>query len=166
MLTLNLNLLYTVINIIVLYLLLRKFLYKPVMNVIEQRQKLVDEAMANAEASKNAAAAKAADAEAKLSGVDAEAAARRAAYEAQAEKDKAALLAEARQQADAIVAEGKEAAAAERQRALREANAQTAALARAMCEKLLQRDLTQKDDDQLLEELMQKVGESDGTHAA
>ena len=34
MLTLNLNLLYTVVNILVLFLLLRKFLYKPVMNII------------------------------------------------------------------------------------------------------------------------------------
>ena len=32
MLTLNLNLLYTVVNVLVLFLLLRKFLYKPVMN--------------------------------------------------------------------------------------------------------------------------------------
>ena len=41
MLTLNLNLLYTVVNILVLFLLLRKFLYKPVMNIIAQRQKPV-----------------------------------------------------------------------------------------------------------------------------
>ena len=39
MLTLNLNLLYTVVNVLVLFLLLRKFLYKPVMNIIAQRQK-------------------------------------------------------------------------------------------------------------------------------
>ena len=36
MLTLNLNLLYTVVNILVMFLLLRKFLYKPVMNIIAQ----------------------------------------------------------------------------------------------------------------------------------
>ena len=35
MLTLNLNLLYTVVNILVLFLLLRKFLSKPVMNILE-----------------------------------------------------------------------------------------------------------------------------------
>ena len=45
MLTLNLNLLYTVVNILVLFLLLRKFLYKPVMNIIAQRQKQVDDAL-------------------------------------------------------------------------------------------------------------------------
>ena len=49
MLTLNLNLLYTVVNILVLFLLLRKFLYKPVMNIIAQRQKQVDDALNAAE---------------------------------------------------------------------------------------------------------------------
>ena len=56
MLTLNLNLLYTVVNILVLFLLLRKFLYKPVMNIIAQRQKQVDDALNAAETSKQEAA--------------------------------------------------------------------------------------------------------------
>ena len=55
MLTLNLNLLYTVVNILVLFLLLRKFLYKPVMNIIAQRQKQVDDALNAAETSKQEA---------------------------------------------------------------------------------------------------------------
>ena len=45
MLTLNLNILWTVVNILVLFVLLRKFLYRPVMNVIEQRQKQIDDAI-------------------------------------------------------------------------------------------------------------------------
>ena len=45
MLTLNLNLLWTVVNVLILFLLLRKFLYKPVMNIIAQRQKQVDDAL-------------------------------------------------------------------------------------------------------------------------
>ena len=66
MLTLNLNLLYTVVNILVLFLLLRKFLYKPVMNIIAQRQKQVDDALNAAETSKQEAAAALNDAQAKL----------------------------------------------------------------------------------------------------
>ena len=92
MLTLNLNLLYTVVNILVLFLLLRKFLYKPVMNIIAQRQKQVDDALNAAETSKQEAAAALNDAQAKLRNVDAEAVARRTAYEQQAEKDKQQLL--------------------------------------------------------------------------
>ena len=158
MLTLNLNLLYTVVNILVLFLLLRKFLYKPVMNIIAQRQKQVDDALNAAETSKQEAAAALNDAQAKLRNVDAEAAARRTAYEQQAEKDKQQLLADAQQQADAILAEGKAAAEAERQHKLRQADAQTTALARAMCEKLLARNLNEQDDARLLDDLLEKRG--------
>ena len=162
MLTLNLNLLYTVVNILVLFLLLRKFLYKPVMNIIAQRQKQVDDALNAAETSKQEAAAALNDAQAKLRNVDAEAAARRTAYEQQTEKDKQQLLADAQQQADAILAESKAAAEAERQHKLRQADAQTTALARAMCEKLLARNLNEQDDARLLDDLLEKAGAENG----
>ena len=113
MLTLNLNLLYTVVNVLILFLLLRKFLYKPVMGIIAQRQKQVDDALNAAETSKKEAAAAMNAAQDKLRNVDTEAAARRTAYEQQAEKDKQQLLADAQQQAAAILAEGKAAAEAD-----------------------------------------------------
>ena len=162
MLTLNINLLYTVVNVLLLFLLLRKFLYKPVMNIIEQRQKQVDDTLAAAETSKTEAKTALAAAQDKLRNVDAEAAQRREAYEKQAEKEKEQLLADAQHQADAILAEGKAAAEAERQHKLREADAQTTALARAMCEKLLERNLTQQDDARMLDDLLQKAGVGDG----
>ena len=56
MLTLNLNLLYTVVNVLILFLLLRKFLYKPVMGIIAQRQTQGDDALNAAETSKKEAA--------------------------------------------------------------------------------------------------------------
>ena len=97
-----------------------------------------------------------------LRNVDAEAAARREAYEQQAEKEKQQLMADAQKQADAIVAEGKAAAEAERQHKLREADAQTTALARAMCEKLLERNLTAQDDARLRDDLLEKAGAGNG----
>lgn len=162
MLTLNLNILWTVVNILVLFVLLRKFLYRPVMNVIEQRQKQIDDAIADAEGKKNDAQAVLAQAQDKLQNVDTEAAQRREAYEKQAEKEKVQLLQDAQRQADAIVAEGKAAAEAEHARRLRDANAETSALARDMCEKLLARNLTQQDDARLLDDLLQKAGDSNG----
>ena len=162
MLTLNLNLLYTVVNVLILFLLLRKFLYKPVMDIIAQRQKQVEDDRNAAETTRKEAAAALNKAQEQLRSLDAEAAARRTAYEQQAEKEKQQLLAEARKQADAIVAEGKVNAEAERQRKLREADAQTTALARALCEKLLERNLTEQDDSRLLDDLLQKAGDTDG----
>ena len=162
MLTLNLNLLWTVVNVLILFLLLRKFLYKPVMNVIAQRQKQIDDAIAAAETSKQDAAAALTSAEDKLRNVDAEAAARREAYEKRAEVEKQQLLADAQKQADEIVAAGKAAVEIERQNKLREADAQATALARSMCEKLLKHNLTAQDDDQLLDDLLQKAGAGNG----
>ena len=162
MLTLNLNLLWTVVNVLVLFLLLRKFLYKPVMNIIAQRQKQVDDALNAAETSKQEAAAALNDAQAKLRNVDTEAAARRETYEQQAETAKQQLLADAQKQADEIVAAGKAAVEIERQNKLREADAQATALARSMCEKLLKHNLTAQDDDQLLDDLLQKAGAGNG----
>ena len=94
--------------------------------------------------------------------VDNEAAARREAYEKQAEVEKQQLLADAQKQADEIVAAGKAAVEIERQNKLREADAQATALARSMCEKLLKHNLTAQDDDQLLDDLLQKAGAGNG----
>ena len=162
MLKLDINLLWTVVNVLIMYALLRKFLFKPVQDVLDKRQKMVDDELANAQDAKTKAEAALAAANDKLHNVDVEAAARREAYEKQAEKEKEQLLQDAQRQADAIVAEGKAAAEAEHARRLRDANAETSALARDMCEKLLARNLTQQDDARLLDDLLQKAGDSNG----
>ena len=91
-----------------------------------------------------------------------EAAARREAYEKQAEVEKQQLLADARKQADESVAAGKADVEIERRNKLREADAQATALARSMCENLLKLNLTAQDDDQLLDDLLQKAGAGNG----
>ena len=162
MLKLDMNLLWTVVNVLVMYALLRHFLFKPVQDVIAKRQQMVDASLADAEASKKEAADTMNAAQEKLRNVDNEAAARREAYEKQAEVEKQQLLADAQKQADEIVAAGKAAVEIERQNKLREADAQATALARSMCEKLLKHNLTAQDDDQLLDDLLQKAGAGNG----
>ena len=162
MLKLDLNLLWNVVNVLVLYVLLRKFLFKPIQNVLDQRQKLVDANLADSRDAKAKAQAALTAAEDKLHNVDVEAATRRQASEQQAEKEKEQLLADAQRQADAIVAQGKAAAEAERASKLRQADAQIADLTRTLCAKVLERNLTEQDDARMLDDLLQKAGESDG----
>ena len=162
MLKLDLNLLWTVVDVLILYVLLRKFLFKPIQNVLDQRQKMIEADIAAAQTSKTEAAAALTTAQDKLRNVDNEAAARREADEKQAEGEKQQLLADAQKQADEIVAAGKAAVEIERQNKLREADAQATALARSMCEKLLKHNLTAQDDDQLLDDLLQKAGAGNG----
>ena len=162
MLKLDLNLLWTVVDVLILYVLLRKFLFKPIQNVLNQRQKKIEDDIAAAQTSKNEAAAALNAAQVKLQNVDNEAAARREAYAKQAEVEKQQLLDDAQKQADAIVAAGKAAVEVERQNKLQDADAQAASLARSMCEKLLKHNLTAQDDDQLLDDLLEKAGAGNG----
>ena len=157
MLKLDINLLWTVVNVLVMYAVLRKFLFKPVQDVIAKRQQMVDANLADAETSKKEAAETMNAAQEKLRNVDNEAAARREESAQQAEKQKEQLLAEAQRQADAIVAEGKAAAEAERASKLRQADAQIADLTRTMCAKVLERNLTQQDDARMLDDLLQAM---------
>ena len=117
MLKLDINLLYTVVNVLIMYALLRKFLFKPVQDVLDKRQQMVDASMADAQEAQNKAQAALSAAEDKLHNVDIEAAQLRQSSEKQAEKQKEQLLADAQRQADAIIADGKAAAEAARQQA-------------------------------------------------
>ena len=56
MLQLNMNLLYTIINLVVLYLLLRHFLIKPVTEIMEKRKKLIEDGLLNAQNAQDDAA--------------------------------------------------------------------------------------------------------------
>lgn len=49
------NILFTVINLLVLYALIRLFLIKPVRNIMEQRKKMIEDSVAEANAAKDEA---------------------------------------------------------------------------------------------------------------
>ena len=48
MIQFNVSLLFTIINLIVFYLLLKKFLFKPVMGIMEKREKMIADGLKNA----------------------------------------------------------------------------------------------------------------------
>ena len=49
MIQINMNLVYTIINLVVLYLLLRHFLIRPVTQIMEKRKQMVEEGFKNAQ---------------------------------------------------------------------------------------------------------------------
>ena len=50
MLRVDINLVFTIINLLVLYLLMKKFLFGPVVAVMEKRKAMIEEQFANAAA--------------------------------------------------------------------------------------------------------------------
>ena len=55
MLRLDFNLVWNIVNVIVLYLLLKHFLIKPVMDIMNKRQTMVDQSITNARVSESRA---------------------------------------------------------------------------------------------------------------
>ena len=49
MIKIDINLVFTIINLIVLYLLMKKFLFGPIIGVMEKRKSMIDEQFASAE---------------------------------------------------------------------------------------------------------------------
>ena len=49
MIKIDINLVFTIINLIVLYLLMKKFLFGPIIAVMEKRKAMIDEQFASAE---------------------------------------------------------------------------------------------------------------------
>lgn len=114
MLRLDINLLWTIINLVVLYILLRRFLFKPVRNILAKRKAEVDQLYAEAEKSQKDADALKAQYVASMQALDAQKAAKieeahqKAGEEydqliAQAHADSEKILSDAKKQADATV---------------------------------------------------------------
>ena len=72
MLKLDINLVFTVINLLIIYFILSKFLFKPVKNILAKRQEEIDKQYAEAEEAKTQAGALRQQYEACVKGIDEE----------------------------------------------------------------------------------------------
>lgn len=114
MLKFNWNFLFTLINLIIFFLLMRKFLFKPIMNVLDKRKEMIDNQFSDAEKAKSSANELKTEYEEKIENINAESdkiigkakEAARAEYDKimdRAEIDAENLKAAAKRQADAAV---------------------------------------------------------------
>ena len=131
------GLVWTIINLIVLFLLLRHFLINPVSNIMEQRRKLIADGLQNAQATQDAANRLKAEYEEALSGAKKESAeiVDKARIDARAEYDR--IVGEAGAKAGNIIENAKENVRIEREQTMKELQSQIAGLAIASAEKIV-----------------------------
>ena len=130
------GLVWTIINLIVLFLLLRHFLINPVSNIMEQRRKLIADGLQNAQDTQDAANRLKAEYEEALSGAKKESAeiVDKARIDARAEYDR--IVGEAGAKAGNIIENAKENVRIEREQTMKELQSQIAGLAIASAEKI------------------------------
>ena len=158
MLNLNWDILWTFVNILVLFVLLKLFLFKPVNAMIEKRRKLIDGQLSDAaQKQKEAEAEKQAYAD-RLKEAHAEAAEILKKAKAEAEAQYCMILERAERDAQKKTAEAEKKIALEHEQMLKNAKSEIAAVAVMAAQKLAVKHADAEADSVLLESLIQEAG--------
>ncbi len=157
------NVLFTIINLIVLYLLLKKFLIGPVTSIMEQRKTLIDGQLADADNKRKQADELKQQYEDLLTGAHEESAKilEEARKNAQKEYDNKVSLADA--QADKIIENAHKTIELEREKTVQDLQSQIADLALAAAGKVIGEKSTAAGDQSLYDQFLAKAGDADDT---
>ena len=158
MLNLNWDIIWTFVNILVLFVLLKLFLFKPVNAMIEKRRKLIDGQLSDAaQKQKEAETEKQAYAD-RLKEAHAEAAEILKKAKAEAEAQYCMILERAERDAQKKTAEAEKKIALEHEQMLKNAKSEIAAVAVMAAQKLAVKHADAEADSALLESLIQEAG--------
>ncbi len=155
------QILIALLNLTILFLLLKKFLYKPVEKTLKKRQQEIDEQYSKADITNKDAENLKAEYETRLNGakIKAENIINDAAAAAQTRSDK--IVDDAHAQADAIINRAKTQAELEKARAEEDIKEQIIDVSSHLAEKLLSREINADDHKDLIDSFIDKIGESD-----
>ena len=149
----------SLINLVLLFLILKHFLYKPVKNIRAKRQKELDEQYATAAAAQKEADSNREAWEHKLSTAkeEADAILQVAAENAKTRGEK--LIAEAKERADGIVRTAEAEAELEKRKASEEIKREIVEISGALTEKMLEREINEEDHRALIDSFIEEMGE-------
>lgn len=163
MIKLDISILWNIINILVLFLILKKFLIGPVLAVIEKRQSMINEGFETAKAKQQDADKIKGEYTEKLAGIDQQA--EQIITKAQTDMALAydRTLKEAQEQADIITKTAQETAEREKHQAMAEAQQHIASLVMDATEKLVTNADLSNTNQQAYEDFITKAGATDDT---
>ncbi len=146
-------------NLVLLFLLIKKFLYKPVKKMLENRQKTIDadyaaahDAKAQAQADMDAYAKALSDAKSEADGII------KSAVNTAKLREKE-ILADAKSEADGILQRAEENAALEIKKAEKVIKDEIVDVSTSLTKKLLEHEITAQDHQQLIDSFINEIGE-------
>lgn len=143
-----------IINFVILFLLLRRFLYPPLLKMLDARKQRIADGLAAADVARREAEAERSRLMSQIDAERTEAQKRIAEASSQAERVKADILAEARREAEELKARSVAEAEAEKQRILGEAQKQIAELTMLATERVVRRGLDESTQRKLIEDFL------------
>lgn len=151
--------LFTLANTVTLFLVLKKLLFKPVLQMIEDRQKEIDGMYLEAEESQQQAKALQTEYEAKFAqaSLEAERLVKDAVLRGQSREDE--IVRQANKEADAIRQKASADIAQEKKKAVAEAKGEISDLAMEIAEKMIGKSLDRQDQKRLVDSFIDGLGE-------
>lgn len=151
--------LFTLANTVALFLVLKKFLFKPVLKMINERQKEIDDMYSAADSAQKQAQAMEAEYQQKLSAAadTGERIVKEAVARGQAREEE--ILRQANAQAAAILDKASADIAMEKKKAVNDAKDEISVIAIAIAEKVVGRELQQADQAQFVDNFIDKLGD-------
>ena len=148
------------VNLLILYLVLKKILFKPIKNMIDSRQQEIDGMYSDAEQSKADAEAMRAEYEEKISHAseESEQILRGAVRRAQLREEE--ILREANAKAARTLERAEEQIELERVRALNEVKNEVSGMAVDIASAIIERDIKKEEHEQLIDEFIDSIGDA------
>ena len=151
----------SLLNLVILFLIIKKFLYKPVKNMLKNRQDKLDEMNNQAESYLDEAEKTKLKLEEELNNAESKADEILNEATAHAERRKEKIVTEARDEAESIIRQAKNQAELEKKKAADGIKREIVEVSGALTEKLLEREINNDDHRTLIESFIEKVGEQD-----
>ncbi|MBQ8372587.1 MAG: F0F1 ATP synthase subunit B [Clostridia bacterium] len=147
------------VNLLILYLVLKKILFKPVRKMIETRQKEVDDMYTDAEESKTAANEMKTEYEAKLRDAETESEEILRSAQRRAQLKEEEILRDAREQAQRTLDRAEEQVELEKKRAINEVKDEVSEMAIGIAAAVIERDISEDEHRELIDSFIDKMGE-------
>ena len=149
----------SLVNLVLLFLIMKRFLFKPVKNILAKRQEEIELQYTAAENAENEANKSRREWQGKLDGANAEADAiiQKATDNAKYRGDK--MIAEASEKAESIIRVAKAEAELEMKKAADSIKREIVEVSGALTEKMLEREINNDDHRNLIDSFIEKVGE-------
>jgi F-type H+-transporting ATPase subunit b len=159
MLRLDINLVFTIINLLIIYFIVAKFLFKPIKNILAKRQEEIDKQYADAKVAQDKADELKAQYEDSMKGIESEKAAAmsEARKKAGAEYDR--IVSGAQVEADKLVDNAKKLAKVEQEKSIKQAKEQIADLVIEATERVVASGQGSAADRELYNQFLAKTGE-------
>ncbi len=136
MLELDINLLFTVIDVLILFFALRKFLFKPVRRIMEERKNEIDQSYAEAEKTRQEAASMKSEYDRTMQELDEKKEQSVAEAKAQAGREYDRILAQAKNDSDELIEKAKKQAQAQTAQEKQKANEEISSMVKDAAAKI------------------------------